>query len=101
MVGAEVVAKAPADGYTLLMMGTSVGAINPHTLRRLPYDPLRDFAPIGSIAETPYVLVTPPDAPGADFAGWMRRRAGARPQPGPTAMPAARSWARCWRTWPD
>ncbi|WP_380068602.1 Bug family tripartite tricarboxylate transporter substrate binding protein [Dankookia sp. GCM10030260] len=72
VVGAEAAAKAPADGYTLMMMGTSVGAINPHTLRRLPYDPLRDFAPIGSIAETPYVLVVPPAAPGEDLAGWIR-----------------------------
>ncbi len=71
VVGAEVVAKAPADGYTLMMMGTSVAAINPHTLRRLPYDPIRDFAPVGAIAETPYVLVVPPGAPGADLAGWL------------------------------
>ncbi|TDH62695.1 tripartite tricarboxylate transporter substrate binding protein [Dankookia rubra] len=72
VVGAELVAKAPADGYTLMMMGTSVAAINPHTLRRPPYDPIRDFAPIGTIAETPYVLVVPPAAPGEDFAGWLR-----------------------------
>jgi tripartite-type tricarboxylate transporter receptor subunit TctC len=70
-VGAEAAARAPADGYTLLMMGTSVAAINPHTLRRPPYDPIRDFAPIGTIAEQPYLLVVPPQAPGQDLAAWL------------------------------
>lgn len=70
-VGAEAAMRAPADGHTLLMMGTSVAAINPHTLRRPPYDPIRDFAPIGAIAEQPYLLVVPPDAPGSDLAGWL------------------------------
>lgn len=76
VVGAEAVAKAPADGYTLLMMGTSVAAINPHTLRRPPYNPLQDFAPIGTIAEQPYVLVVPPGAPGPDLAGWLQAAKG-------------------------
>jgi tripartite-type tricarboxylate transporter receptor subunit TctC len=60
-----------ADGNTLLMLGTSAAAINPHILRRLPYDPIRDFAPIGSIAEQPYILVVPPDAPGGDLRSWL------------------------------
>jgi tripartite-type tricarboxylate transporter receptor subunit TctC len=71
-VGAEAAARAPADGYTLLMMGTSVAAINPHTLRRLPYDPIRDFAPVGTIAQQPYLLVVPPQAPGQDLAAWLQ-----------------------------
>ncbi|MDB5376623.1 MAG: Tripartite-type tricarboxylate transporter, receptor component TctC [Rubritepida sp.] len=71
VVGAQAAANAPADGSTLLMMGTSVGAINPHTVRRLAYDPVRDFAPIGTIAEQPYILVTPPNAPGTDLASWL------------------------------
>jgi tripartite-type tricarboxylate transporter receptor subunit TctC len=53
------------------MMGTSVAAINPHTVRRLPYDPVRDFAPVGTIAEQPYILVTPPNGPGTDLASWL------------------------------
>jgi tripartite-type tricarboxylate transporter receptor subunit TctC len=63
VVGTAAVATAPADGSTLPIMGTSAAAINPHILRRMPYDPIRDFAPIGSIAEVPYILVVPPDAP--------------------------------------
>ncbi|SHJ28055.1 Tripartite-type tricarboxylate transporter, receptor component TctC [Roseomonas rosea] len=71
VVGAQAVAMAPADGTTLLMFGVSVAAISPHTVPRLPYNTLRDFAPIGMIAEQPYILVVPPDAPGGDLAGWL------------------------------
>lgn len=76
VVGAQAAANAPADGTTLLMMGTSVGAINPHTVRRLSYDPVRDFAPIGTIAEQPYILVTPPNSDGRDLAGWLEAMRG-------------------------
>lgn len=78
VVGSGAVATAAADGNTLLMFGTSAAAINPHLLRRLPYDPIRDFAPIGSIAEQPYILVVPPDAPGSDLKSWL---AAARARP--------------------
>jgi tripartite-type tricarboxylate transporter receptor subunit TctC len=54
VVGSAAVASAATDGHTLLMLGTSAAAINPHLLRRLPYDPIRDFAPVGGIAEQPY-----------------------------------------------
>ena len=77
VVGSAAVAGAAADGNTLLMLGTSAAAINPHILRRLPYDPLRDFAPIGSIAEQPYILVVPPDA-APELRSWL---AAARAQP--------------------
>jgi len=55
-IGAEVVAKAPADGYTLLMATVSTHAINPGLYRNMPYDPVRDFAPIGQVGVTPIVL---------------------------------------------
>lgn len=71
VVGAQAAVNAPADGTVLLMMGASVAAINPHTVRRLPYDPIRDFAPVGAIAEQPYILSTPPNAPGTDLASWL------------------------------
>jgi tripartite-type tricarboxylate transporter receptor subunit TctC len=71
VVGSTAVATGPADGNTLLMLGTSAAAINPHIVRRLPYDPIRDFAPIGSIAEQPYILVVPPDAHGSDLRSWL------------------------------
>lgn len=61
-LGAELVAKAPADGYTLLMGAVSTHAINPHLYARVGYDPLRDFAPVALVAEVPNVLVVNPAA---------------------------------------
>jgi tripartite-type tricarboxylate transporter receptor subunit TctC len=55
-IGAEVAAKAPADGYTLLMATVSTHAINPGLYRNIPYDPVRDFAPVGQVGVTPIVL---------------------------------------------
>lgn len=54
---AEAVAKAPADGYTLLFGTMGTQAINPALYRHLPYDPVRDFAPVGLTHLTPRVLV--------------------------------------------
>ncbi len=51
------VAKAPADGYTLLVADVAQLAINPHLFKTLPYDTLKDFAPISLIAITPLFLV--------------------------------------------
>jgi tripartite-type tricarboxylate transporter receptor subunit TctC len=47
IIGAEFAAKSPADGYTLLLGNTGVLAINPATFAKLPYNPARDFAPLG------------------------------------------------------
>jgi tripartite-type tricarboxylate transporter receptor subunit TctC len=58
-VGAAVVAKAPADGYTLLVGSIGVYAINAALYSKLPYDPLKDFAPISVLVSTPNVLVVP------------------------------------------
>ncbi|WP_149537497.1 Bug family tripartite tricarboxylate transporter substrate binding protein [Siccirubricoccus phaeus] len=79
VIGAEAAARAAPDGYSLLIYSTSNASVNPHTLRRLPYDPLRDFAPIGFIAEMPYVLVVPAASPARDLAAFLelaRRRPG-------------------------
>ena len=56
-IGADFVAKAPADGYTLVIGAVATHAINPYLYSRLPYDANRDFAPIGMIASVPNVLV--------------------------------------------
>ena len=45
-IGADVVAKSPADGYTLLMGTVGTHAINPALYRKLPYDPVKDFTPL-------------------------------------------------------
>ena len=63
MIGSEVVSKAPADGYTLLITTSSTHAINPHLAANRTYDPLRDFTPIALLASGPNVLVVHPSVP--------------------------------------
>src|SRR5213595_2164303 len=62
-VGMEVVANAPADGYTLLMSYVGTHAINGSLYKKLPFDPEKDFAPLATIATLPFVVVTKADAP--------------------------------------
>ncbi len=59
-VGTELAAHSPADGYTLLMANVAPMAINVSMYRKLPYDPVRDFAPITLLASFPNVLVVNP-----------------------------------------
>ncbi len=62
-IGADLVAKAPADGYTILMGAVSTHAINVTLYSKLPYDPIRDFAPVTLITSVPNVLVVHPSLP--------------------------------------
>jgi tripartite-type tricarboxylate transporter receptor subunit TctC len=57
VIGASVVAQAPADGYTLFVNASSF-IINRHLIAKLPYDPWKDFAPLTLAASNPHVLVT-------------------------------------------
>ena len=61
-IAADIVAKANPDGYTLLMCGSGTLAVNPAIYKKLPYDPVRDFAPIAQIGTTPNVLLVHPSA---------------------------------------
>jgi tripartite-type tricarboxylate transporter receptor subunit TctC len=56
-IGADIVAKSPPDGYTILMGALSTHAVNPSLYASMPYDPIKDFAPITLVAITPNVLV--------------------------------------------
>ena len=62
-IGADIVAKSPADGYTILMGAVATHAINPTLYKAIPYDPIKDFAPITQVASTPNVLVINPSVP--------------------------------------
>ena len=62
MIASELTAKAPPDGYTLLMM-TNSHAINASLRKDLKYDPLRDFAEISLLANSPYLVVVHPSVP--------------------------------------
>jgi tripartite-type tricarboxylate transporter receptor subunit TctC len=63
IVAAELVAKAPADGYTLLMGPSGPMTINPATYSKLPYHPQRDFAPISMICSFPLIVVVSSSLP--------------------------------------
>ena len=62
IIAMNIVARAPADGYTLIISTVGPFAINPH-LYRLPYDVFKDFAPVIRVATTPGVLVVHPTVP--------------------------------------
>jgi tripartite-type tricarboxylate transporter receptor subunit TctC len=63
IVGTASAARAQPDGYTLFMVGVSTGASNVSAFKSLPYDPQKDFAPIGLVAEAPFMLVSRQDLP--------------------------------------
>ncbi len=63
IIGAETAAKAAPDGYTLFLGGVGSHGINPNLRAKLPYDPVRDFAPVSLIASAPLILVVHPSVP--------------------------------------
>jgi tripartite-type tricarboxylate transporter receptor subunit TctC len=62
-IGADLVAKSPPDGYTVVMGALSTHAVNPSLYPSMPYDAVKDFAPITLVAVTPNVLVVNPALP--------------------------------------
>ncbi len=66
-IGSDFVAKAPPDGYTLLMGGVGTHAINPHLFKNIPYDAMKDFAPVALIGSEPNVLVANPSITAPDL----------------------------------
>lgn len=63
IIASELVAKAAPDGYTLMLGATGAMTINPTVYRKLPYDTVRDFAPISMIASFPLLMCVNPAAP--------------------------------------
>lgn len=62
-IGAAIAAKAPADGHTLFMGTVGTHAINASLYKKLPYDPIKDFAPLSRVASVPNLLVAHPSRP--------------------------------------
>ena len=62
-IGAEAVARAPADGYTLLLGNAGPVTINPSLLKKMPYDAARDLVPVIGVSASPMVLVVHPSLP--------------------------------------
>jgi len=66
-IGAQTVAKAPADGYTLLFTAVAAMAVNPHLYEKVGYGPLKDFAPIVLAARAPLIVAVHPSVPAANI----------------------------------
>lgn len=78
VVGSEIVARATPDGHTLLIVAAGF-AVNPSLRKKLPYDSLRDFAPVGLVGGGPYLMVVHPSVPAKtvnEFVGWVKSRPG-------------------------
>ena len=82
ILGAEAVKVAPADGYTFLVTTSTTQAANVHLYRKLSYDPIKDFTPIGKIGETGFILMVAQDFPAKDMKEFI---AYARSHPGKLA----------------
>ena len=75
-IGTDYVAKQPADGYTLVF-GNSGPSATAGLMRKLPYDPQKDFWPISGVMRVPMILAVPADSPHksvAEFVAWARSR---------------------------
>ena len=79
IIGADLVAKSPPDGYTMLYPVNSVICANPHLYSKLPYDGLKSFVPVTMTVRFGYVLLANPKFPANDIAGLI---AAAKAQPG-------------------
>jgi len=77
-IGTELAARAPADGYTILMV-SAAHTINPAMVKKLPYDSVKDFTPVSVVADVPTVFVCHPSLPVktvAEFLALARKRPG-------------------------
>ena len=63
IIAADLVAKAAPDGYTLLLMTNSAHSAAPHLLKKVPYEPVRDFTPIARICYVPFLLLVGQESP--------------------------------------
>lgn len=76
-IGANAVAQAPADGYTLMLSNTAPISISPFMLDKPPYDPVKSFTHIAYIGSVPNVFVINPSVPAtnfAEFVAWLRKQ---------------------------
>jgi len=73
IVAASSVAKAPPDGYTLMLTGVSQMSFNPKLYKQLPYDPEKDFSYVAPVVDTPFVLVAGKSSPDKTLAQMLAR----------------------------
>ncbi|MDM0090218.1 MULTISPECIES: tripartite tricarboxylate transporter substrate binding protein [unclassified Variovorax] len=70
-IGSDLAAKAPADGYTLLLATTSTHSIGPAINPKLPYDTVRDFTPIAHVGDAPSIMLVPNSSPAKTVREWI------------------------------
>ncbi|MDM0032960.1 tripartite tricarboxylate transporter substrate binding protein [Variovorax sp. J22P271] len=70
-IGSDMAAKAPADGYTLLLATTSTHSIGPAINPKLPYDTVRDFTPIAHVGDAPSIMLVPNNSPAKTVREWI------------------------------
>jgi len=70
-IGSDQAAKAPPDGYTLLLATTSTHSIGPAVMQKLPYDTVRDFTPIGHVGDAPSIMLVPVTSPAKTVREWI------------------------------
>jgi tripartite-type tricarboxylate transporter receptor subunit TctC len=85
-IGTEAVVRTPADGYTLLMVGSDTGAINATLYDKLNFNFIRDIAPVASIIRTPFVMAVNPTVPAKTVPEFI---AYAKASPGKISMASA------------
>lgn len=78
-LGSDLAAKAPADGYTLLLSTTSTHSIGPNLNPKMPYDAMRDFTPISQVGNAPSIMLVPNNSPAKTVQEWIEH---ARKNPG-------------------
>ncbi len=86
VLASEIVARSPADGYTLLHVDNGILTYNPALYGRLPYDPDRDLQGVGFIGRFPLFIVVRPDSPVKDFADFVARSKTQAPNYGTPAV---------------
>ena len=70
-IGSDMAAKAPPDGYTLLLATTSTHSIGPAITPKLPYDTVRDFTPIAHVGDAPSIMLVPNNSPAKTVREWI------------------------------
>ena len=70
-LGSDLVAKSPADGYTLLLATSSTHSIGPNLNPKMPYDAVRDFTPIGQVGNAPSIMLVPNSSPAKTIQEWI------------------------------
>jgi tripartite-type tricarboxylate transporter receptor subunit TctC len=86
VIGGDIAAKAPPDGYTLSLAPAGQLTVAPHLQKPFPYDPLKDFAPVSTLAQVAYVIAAHPSLPATDLAGLVKLA---------KARPGAFSYSSC------